>query len=599
MLAAGGTVELTGLDGLLVYRDHVLDNQFYYTSARPKVARVAREWQLSFVQYQRSVNGAAGALSCVVDLQPSQEQLDALDVQLRARCKRPVTLTPIRWTVGRVAAVMCGGTPIVSVPSLIGRNTSLLRVDLSADQYAVLDGVLRNRHPGTDPNLVSMVYSLSYDAMRTAYQGRIMLDQEKFRSWAQTRCSIGLPFLDIEWSETFEELRSVGAIQVELINSTDAEYPQLRGAFMRNLEGIMGAEPQFARPPQGEPGWVLGFSCQKLTDEQHIRRTASVNLQVQAAESQTIFLQAPLEGFLEAVRTVPRTLIDTGIGFTQQVTFRCVADFDTEYLRTVVVYVSGAERSSHAFDSYNPQDWQTELTYGLRDNRTYAYTCDLLFADGTVARGDAVPVTRDQAFIFVVAAEYFTLQRYSVQAADDFPWQLIRTVRVAVAPPPDGKALPAMVELSDRQRSGGVDVFVQPAWVAESLPYHAEHAPLRSGRPFNIDGQSIGTTIFLNSLEKREVAFQADESYDWTNVASVDVDVKKPDGALTQDNTRLPVLPAASDASTFTYWYWKPEQLALQYQVIYTLTEPPTEQVVRGLMTDDTRVALPPPPPVS
>jgi hypothetical protein len=221
-----------------------------------------------------------------------------------------------------------------------------------------------------------------------------------------------------------------------------------------------------------------------------------------------------------------------------------------------------------------------------------------MFADGTIIRGDPVRIARDQSFIFLVAAEYFTLQRYSVAAADDFPWQVISTVHVTVAPPAAGKALPGTVELADTRRSSGVDVFVHPAWVAESLPYVALHAPCGNGRPFNIDGQSVGTTIFLNGLEKREVEFQADESHDWTNVARVDVDVSTQAGALTAQR-RVSVQPGASNASTFTYWYWKPEQLALRYRLTYTMTEPPTERVVRNLTTDRTLVDLAPPPPAT
>src|SRR6266545_8253972 len=205
--------------------------------------------------------------------------------------------------------------PMTSVPSLIGPNSTLVKVDLSTEQYVQLQARLQKG----DPNIISIAYSLSYDVLRTAYQGRIRLDQEKFRSWAQTRCSLGLLVLDIEWSETFEELRSAGAILVEIINSTDAEYPQLRAAFMRSLEAIMGAEPQFARRPGKDPGWVLGFSCEKLSDEQRIQRMASVDLQVQAAESRTMFLQAPLDGLIEACQAMRGPPIDLNIQFMQQI----------------------------------------------------------------------------------------------------------------------------------------------------------------------------------------------------------------------------------------------------------------------------------------
>ncbi len=592
MLGDGGKVELTGLDGLLVYRDHDVKNlsQFYYTSARPRVARLGTDWQLSFVEYRRPSNGSAGALSCIVDLQPSDAELTALDCHLRERCGGPVTPTPIPWTAGSVTAVFLGGMPMTSVPSLIGPNSTLVKVDLSTEQYVQLQARLQKG----DPNIISMAYSLSYDVLRTAYQGRIRLDQEKFRSWAQTRCSLGLLVLDIEWSETFEELRSAGAILVEIINSTDAEYPQLRAAFMRSLEAIMGAEPQFARRPGKDPGWVLGFSCEKLSDEQRIQRMASVDLQVQAAESRTMFLQAPLDGLIEACQAMRGPPIDLNIQFMQQITFRCIANFDTEYLHTLVVSVSGATQRSNAFDAASPEDWQVELTYAPRTRPAYDYRCDLFFADGTVISGNAVPIARAQTFIFLVAAEYFTLQRYSVEAADDFPWQVIKAVRVTVAPPAAGKALPATVELGDTQRSSGVDLFVHPAWAAESLPYTALHAPSTSGRPFKIDGQSVGTTIFLNGLEKREVEFQADEAYDWTKVERVDVDVRTQDGALTAQRG-VSVQPGASNASTFTYWYWKPQQLALSYRVTYNMTEPPTRRAALTQNTTDTLVALAPP----
>lgn len=588
MLSDGARVELSGLDRLLVYADHALPNRFYYTATHPRVARTATGYQFSFLEYLRSVQGMAGTLSCVVDLAADDYELAELEAQLRTRSGGPVTLSPIAWTDGRVSVQVRGGAPVSSVPSLIGRTSALLRVDLSNDHYAILKTSLE----AGDSNVASVAYSLTYDGLRTAYRGRICLDQEKFRSWWQSRCSLGLVFLTFDWSETFEELRSVGALRVELINTSDTQYPGLRAAFMRRLQVTMAAKPMHANQPGGDAGWLLGFSCETLSDQQRIRSLANINMEVQTAESHRIFLQSTLGGLVDAYRATPSIPITLDTRRLQEVTFRCIANFETEYLSSVLVYVSvsgGDMCSSHAFDAYHPEDWEVDLT--RRAGLLLEYRCDVLFKDGHTIRGTTIPIARDQSYIFVVAAEYFTLQRYTVEAASDFPWHVLKSVRVEVVPPPNGRTLSPAVELAEAQRTGSIDLFVHPAQVAESLGYTATHLP----KGVKIDGQSTGRTIFLNTLEQREVTFQADTACDWSNVERAWVNVEMPARALSSASRLLPVWPVDAGPSTFEYWYFTPEQRTLAYRVNYTRANSPDRRQSPPLKTSESLVTLAPP----
>jgi len=311
-------------------------------------------------------------------------------------------------------------------------------------------------------------------------------------------------------------------------------------------------------------------------------------------EPRSMVLQAPLLGMLDAYRAATRAPIDLDAQrFTQNVTFSCIASFTPRGLRTVIGRITGPQESRHAFDAYDPKDWDVELVHPTGKKDAYQYTVELVFNDQTSISRAATTIARDQSFIFVVSAEMYTLQRYTIETTNDFPWQLIRNVRVQVTPPASGQAYPEAVDLGAEQPTGAVDVFVRPAWTPEPLEYTVTHNPSYSGSSFPLPGRSVGTTIFLNELEKREVVFEADPTLDWSAVESLTVTVTPPRGVLTTDKRRMPLLKGR-DTATFTYWMYKPEQRALPYSLNYLMKKQPTPRVLAEKTTDALVQLLPP-----
>src|SRR5277367_3942127 len=95
---------LDDVEGILVYRDHLDANTYYYSSTRPVVAQRKGEYQFTHVIYQPAPkSGPVGMLSFVVDLEPEAATKEAvLDKLPRKDGKKP-DLQPIPWTSGTVA----------------------------------------------------------------------------------------------------------------------------------------------------------------------------------------------------------------------------------------------------------------------------------------------------------------------------------------------------------------------------------------------------------------------------------------------------------------------------------------------------------------
>src|ERR1035437_6315019 len=258
MLADDRKIELEDLGGILVYGDSSLPDLYYCCSTRPSIAKRGDQVQLTLLAYQNPTARNAGMLSFVIDLVPDPKDLDAF----QARYPQ-AQMVPMPWTSGTVTASIAGGDPIFAIPSLLGANSAVVSIGLTSDQYVLL------RKSKVAP--ISVVYGLSFEALRDEYAFGIEFDQNNFRNWVQKKCSANFLFLSLEKVDTFEEIRQAGVIRVTSVNQTGEEPPDgFRRAVLASIQSILTPMPRFAPPPQGgDPGWGIGFECSTVRDIQN------------------------------------------------------------------------------------------------------------------------------------------------------------------------------------------------------------------------------------------------------------------------------------------------------------------------------------------
>src|SRR5262245_57650343 len=119
-LAAGGAIMLYldapigPIKGMMIYRDHVDKDLFYYVPERPRLASNDGVPEFVFLKYRRDITDnpdfdpdtkaalGGGFIAFTVDLGVSDEQLDAMKQELGKFAEGEVKLTPIQFRKGSV-----------------------------------------------------------------------------------------------------------------------------------------------------------------------------------------------------------------------------------------------------------------------------------------------------------------------------------------------------------------------------------------------------------------------------------------------------------------------------------------------------------------
>ncbi len=519
MLADDHGTDLDGIEGLLVYGDSAVPDQFYYAATRPSIARDGDGYRFTLVRYDRPLaDGQAGMLSFVVDLAPAPAVLDrALEV-LRRRTPG-AQLSPIPWSTGTVTAAVIGGEPVRATPSLLNDNGAVLCLGLTTDQYLLL------KHSLDDPRAVpiSIVYDLAFEVLRPAYSFSILFDEARFREWIQTKRKVGLLFVSVEKVETFEDLRHSGAITVVSVNEREEDPPvAMKRAFLQSLKALLKPLPAFA-PPAGagdEGGWDIGYSTSTVHDIQTLGRRLDCNMTVRAAVARAIHVQGALTDLAEALRSRPEIELPTSGRFQQDLTIRCHDRFDGAPLQELNLVITPATipLPHHVFNARGSGEWTVGLPHNPAAPADYACTCTLYFAgDGRPPATGRFAIPRDAAYLDILPAALYTLRRYDVTVAEDCPWPLLQSVRVRLGGLDglDGLAVsPVVLTLSQSQRSGTIEVFAPAPVNLDGVWFEALHTAVTGGT-YTERGYPTGTTIFLNGLRQRCVSFAAAPEIDW------------------------------------------------------------------------------------
>ena len=565
MLADDQKVEFDSAGGMLVYRDAALPTLFYYASTRPAIARAADgSYQLSLVHYDRPIGDKAAMLSFVASLEPDAAAMDNMRSALAQRYPNlKLAFEPMSWSDGLVAASVAGGAAVTATPSLLGQNPAALALGLSTDQYLLLKAYAAA--PSGPPPL-SLVYSLSYAALRPAYAASIAFDAAAFRDWVQKRCSANLLFISFDRIDTFEQLRRDAVLRVQSENQTGEAVPDgLRLAFLASLQSVLEPLPRFAPAPQAETGagnWLVGFDCSSVHDVQSISRRIDSNMHMTGVVSRKAVLQGAPIGLAEALARQPDTELSTTTGFIQPLTVRCHDGFGGQPLRQANVLIAPAP-SGEGFASFTARtdEWNTRLTRAPGAAVSYTYDCTLYFDPAATAgdpgapcRSGAQQILPGQAYLDVVPSRWYSYRQYLASVADDFPWDLVDAIKLELSGPAPLSFAPASLDIGKYTPALRASAFAPAPADLDAVIYQATVTP-RIGAKFCLSGQPAGSVIFLNPLQRRVVRFRAAPDVDWRNVAAIDISLLTADGnPQLWRNGKLSLTPGQPQCD-FTYWY--------------------------------------------
>ena len=590
MLADDQPVTVESAPHILVYGDTDIPTRFYYASTRPAVARGSKGYQLTLTHYDTPVDGIAGMLSLVVNLQPDQQEMDALRSELSARNPgETLQFVPMPWTAGTVAVAVGGGAPLSGMPSLLGDNSAALSISLSIEQYQLL----RPREGAVAAPLY-VVYSLSYDAMRPEYAFWIHFDASRFRDWMQKKCSASFLFISVEKSETFEELRQAGVLRVESENRTGEEPPAgFRQAFLCSLQSVLVPLPRFAQTPQaGGSSWLVGVDCGAVRDIELLSKRLDTDMRIKGVVSRKAYIQGELAGLAEALAERGVQELPTRVSFTQPLTVRCHDSFQGMPVEVLNAQVLPAilPRSFHSFER-SGDEWHISLTHKPGTDAGYTCLCTPHFGGDRPAMAPvAIPIARAQAYLDIVPSAYFSYRNYSIGTADDFPWQLVREVRLELRGPVGLAFRPGRATLVKNAPSGTVEAFAPERVDLEQVAFSAQVTPNpRKGLPFTVDGVPAGATVFFHPLRRRVVTFRGAPGGNWDDLARIVIVVSAVAGRpQLWDSERLVLLPEAPHAR-FTYWHAGDKTLSYQVRYIRANSR---EITVAGVETAQAEVVL-------
>lgn len=581
MLADDREVRLEGVDGILVYRDFFDPKLFYCCSTRPSVARAGSTYQFSIALYDQPRNECAGMLSFVVDLK--LDEATRTKAQDRLREITPgAQLVEMPWSAGTVAAAIIDGMPVFGVPSLLGDNSVALAVGLTLDQYLLL------KNSGSNPQAppISIVYSLCYEAFRQQYNYSIQFDETRFRDWVQRKTRANFLFVSFEKVETFEDLMESAVIRVVAENDTGEPPPEgFQLAFLRSLQSLLEPAPRFATPP-GATGstWLIGFGSSSVHDIQNIARRLDCNMRISGAVSRKIFIQGALNGLNDALAARPPLTLPTNNPFTQKLTVRCHAAFDAAPLIAANVRIElrgNAAELANVFNKNRSAEWPIELVHLPDNDALPRYWCESDFDDKrptSISR--AVDIRSEQAFLDVLPAEFYAYRMYSVSVADEFPWDLVQSIKLELRGPTPLAFSPRVLVLGPNARSGQISAFAPQPAKLDDVEFTATYQP-RSGSSFPLDGLPVGATIYLNPLLRRMVRFEASSDFDWATWSAIGVTVTPSElPQLWADGNDSFELTRPSPSASFIYWYTDSRRLTFQRQFISANPATPSTPVV-------------------
>jgi hypothetical protein len=564
MIADDKRVALEGFENVILYQEAFNSDVVYYSSTRPSVGRANGDFAFTLLRYDQPQNDQAGALSFVVDLEPPDSVVKSLLQSLQRKNPR-VVLKPVPWTSGVVTAAIRGGDPVSAIPSLIGRNSVVINIGLTTNQYLILTESMKQATPAP----ISVVYKLTFDAYREAYQSSIKFNQVKFREWVQKKCSLNLLFIEFEKVETFEELTSSDVVEIVTVNKTESEPdPALKLAFLKSLKAALKPLPQFETPAESSSGaWLIGFSCSEVQDIQNLERRLDVKMEVNDAVTRSVYIQGAVSNLAQAYQSRPVVKLPRSGEFTQDLVFRCRSGLDGHPVNYVRVIVKGKYPQDHIFQPEKSGEWRLSIAYdGVGDN--YSYSSELNFDDKTKIQTKSIQISRKQNFIDIIPAEYFDYRPIDARTSPDFPWKLFRSIKVTLRALPQGSEQ-APAHLTDSCPVAEIEYFSK---TATGLEFCAVYR-LKNNETYRLTGLPSANTIFLNNpLLRRTFRVRIDATFGWADYDRLEIFFKKPLKGLSDHTQPRKVLMTKEGARpSWTYWQMDDDNERPQYRFKWML----------------------------
>jgi hypothetical protein len=561
-------VEISGVNGVLIYRDKFLQNKYYWTSTQPRVARIQENYQFTCIQYDPLLNDSqAGVLSMVIDLSVPPDLCDRVKNELRKLSgdNTEPQLLPIPWLSGTVALSFPMGEPILSQPSLVGSNAAVFQIELSTDQLLVLKESLENNQ--IPP--ISIVYGLVYETIRPAYECKVNINWSKYRDYVEKKCTFGLGLISFEKTETFEEIKSDQVITVECIDYGD----DFKIDILKSLSYFLTPLPVFAPVPnQSGGGWSIGYSCKEMKDIQKIERLVDLDVETEKAVKHSTYIQGNIDRFQEAYAQHPIQILPTATHniFEQKLTATCYANYEQDSIQQVVVYIYKQEEVYTYFSfKANSTSCPLELTYNPTNQDRYEWNYVINFTDGIYQQLKSAkrPIERHHDFLSIIPNELYTSRPISISTSKDFPWSLIRTVRIDMKLSQEEKNAPDPFALTERNSSALWNMF-SPNPNLETFFYQVTYLP-KSGDNIIENWKQVSNSIFLNPFKQRGVKFWA-KDIDWCNYEEIFLDVECEDSANALDGSQTLTMTEDNPRAEFVYYYSNNNQK--QKNVTYTAT---------------------------
>lgn len=250
------------IDGVLVYRDHAVPTQFYYTAPPPQVSRMNGRLMFDLMTYAVNLEHSplsgtaipqelgAGFLTMGVDCSLSEtrkRQVARGIADQTGIAEDTIILYPIPYTSGEVRVLALDqfsvpgeppgepdsedrlrGRPTFverivgsARPSLLGDLRTIFSLKLSQDGVTFLEGLYER---GAAP--VGIVYELEFYGMRPAVEARVVADLSRIYqhfggglearyAWFKADVSAGIDFLE-----------EVGAIEIDITSQAVGEDAQ-------------------------------------------------------------------------------------------------------------------------------------------------------------------------------------------------------------------------------------------------------------------------------------------------------------------------------------------------------------------------------------
>jgi hypothetical protein len=346
------------IDGVSVFRDHAVPQQFYYAPAMPHLTVIKNEPQFSLIKFTGEA-GSGGFLNFDVDLSIAPDILD--DIKSTVRSKYHLTqepnLTPVIVEDGSVRLMILGqetpppppasGQPpppppppkesdlpkfVLKIehyakPSLYGDNQAIFSVQL--DQYGVaiieqsLKGVLQP---------IGIVYSLDFFALRPAFNVKITADWNRVQKHFEESFSASVFFLSTEVDKVIDKLIEDQVIKIEVdtfvpedeaaanvISDRDKAVNEVKDMIMHTF-----FQPSINPVKQEKDGWdkaqetammvstlavtggwasVASLSYKKVDLTRIDQKMFNFNMTERTTVRRSIYPQAHLQGLTRALRS--------------------------------------------------------------------------------------------------------------------------------------------------------------------------------------------------------------------------------------------------------------------------------------------------------